>query len=268
MWLSGKLYAMNVGKFSMVLGVFLLAVLIAQPVLSAGDVTDIINNRTESNVTRVVLNQTSDLEKDPANENYNNGVRSLNIGDCEHAVSYFEQALTQNLTMIKKTDALLYLYRNEAYCLIELKRYSDAVATADKGLLSYPRDPILWNNKGYAFYLLGRNDDALKAYTAAVSYDGNYTNAYINQGNVLHEMGRYRDAITAYTRANETDPFNIAAADGLDAARRGDAESTRTMTIILAGIIVAAVALIVWYIKFRKPAEPAPEEKKKKAKKK
>ena len=63
------------------------------------------------------------------------------------------------------------------------------------------------------------------AYTIAVSYDGNYTNAYINQGDVLSEMGRYTEAVKAYTRANETDPFNIAASDGLAVAKKGEAQS-------------------------------------------
>jgi tetratricopeptide (TPR) repeat protein len=259
---------MDFRRSLIILAVFLMTVIIAQPALSAGNVTDIISNNTAGNVTKVILNQTSDLEKDLANQNYNWGVQSLNIGDYEHAVSYFDSALAQNLTMMKKTDALLYLYQNKAYSQIQLRNYTGAVATANDGLKEYPKDPLLWNNKGYALSLLGKNEDALVAYTSAISFDGNYTNAYINQGDVLSEMGRYKEAIAAYSRANETDPFNIAASDGLVAARKGDAQAGQTTTILMIVVLVAAAGIVLWYVKFRKPAEPAPEEKKKRSRKK
>ena len=73
-------------------------------------------------------------------------------------------------------------------------------------------------------------------------------------------MGRYSEAVAAYTRANETDPFNIAASDGLEAAKKGESESIRTMTILMVIVLIVAIGIVVWYVKFRKPAEPAPEE--------
>ena len=168
--------------------------------------------------------------------------------------------------MIKKTDALLYTYQGKAYALIQLGKFDDAIQAVDQGLAVYPKDTMLWNNKGYALSYLGKTQDALTAYNKAISYDGNYTNAYINQGNALSQVGRYSEAVAAYTRANETDPFNIAAADGLAAAKKG--ESGSSMTGILVIVLIMAAGIIVWYVKFRKPAEPAPEEKNEKTKKK
>jgi flagellar basal body-associated protein FliL len=81
-------------------------------------------------------------------------------------------------------------------------------------------------------------------------------------------MGRYTEAIAAYSRANETDPFNLAAADGLAAAKKSESESTGNMIILLVIVLIAAAGVVVWYVKFRKPANPAPEEKKDKTKKK
>ena len=258
---------MDFRRYLIILAVFLLAALVIQPALSADDVTNVISNHTAANVTKIVTNQTSDLEKDAANNDYNHGVQSITISDFNTAITFFDQALAENITMLKKTDALLYLYQGKTYAQIKLEKYSDAVATADAGLAIYPTDAMLWNNKGYALSYLGKTQDALTAYNKAISYNGNYTNAYINQGNVLSQVGRYSEAVAAYTRANETDPFNIAAYDGLAAAKKAEAGSNQTKTIILIIVLVAAAGVVVWYVKFRKPAEPAPEEKKKKSRK-
>ena len=242
---------MDFRKLPTILAILLLTVLIIQPVSSA-------------NIT-----MTSDnLEKDAATGLYNSGDVILVKGDYENAIKLFDQALGSNTTMLKKTDALLYLYRDKAYAQIQLGKYTDAIATVDAGLALYPSDAMLWNNKGYALNRLGKTQDALTAYDKSVSFDSNYTTAYINRGDILSQMGRYTEAVAAYTKANETDPFNIAAADGLAAAKKGESGSSMTMTIISVIVIIAAAGVVIWYVKFRKPAEPAPEEKKSKSKKK
>ncbi|HSQ93977.1 MAG TPA: tetratricopeptide repeat protein [Methanoregula sp.] len=251
---------MNLGKFPTILAIILLTILVVQPALSANNVT--------------IINQTADLEKDNATSFFNNAQRLLAACradvpcDYETAIRLFDQALASNTTMIRKTDAILYLYQGKAYAQIQLEQYADAVATADNGLALYPEDAMLWNNRGYALSLLGRNQEALAAYDKSVTFDRNYTTAYINKGDILSQMGRYSDAAAAYTRANETDPFNIAASEGLEAARKGEATSSQTMTIIMAVVLVAAAGIAFWFVKIRKPAEPAQEEKKKRARKK
>ncbi len=265
---------MNFRRYLLILSVLLLAVLMVHPALaenvtgpSINDVPGVITNHSADNVKTIVTNYTADLESDNATRNFNYGQQSVSLGDLPSALVFYNLALSENQTMLKKTDALQYLYQGKTYALIQLKRYNEAVAAADEGLTVYPRDAMLWNNKGYALYLQGKQQDALLAYTTAVSYDGNYTNAYINQGDVLSEMGRYTEAVKAYTRANETDPFNIAASDGLAVAKKGEAQSAGNMTILFVIVLIIAAGVLVWYIKFRKPAEPAPEEKKRSKKK-
>jgi len=260
---------MTLRKLFTIVAFLLLIVLIVQPALSAPDITSLVTNNTAENVSRIVTNNTADLQKDNGTIFYNYGVQSLNIGDFENANRYFDKALAENTTMMNKTPVLQYLYENKAYVLIQLEKYNDAIATADAGLAFYPTDAMLWNNKGYALSRLGKPQDALKAYDTSISFDGNYTNAYINRGNVLTEMGRYSEAVAAYTKAGETDQTkNDFIAEKLMNAKNGEAQSTRTMTIILAIVLIAAVGTVVWYVKFRKPAEPEPEEKETKSKKK
>lgn len=261
---------MDCRKFPPILAVFLAAVLIVQPVLSEDNVADFLS---ADNVT-TVTNLTSDLERDLATSYFNHAQQLLaacvpgKSCDYESAIRFYDQALASNTTMLEKTDALLYLYQGKAYALIQLEDYSEAVATLDAGLVFYPNDAMLWNNKGYALYRLGKTQDALVSYDKSVFFDSNYTVAHINRGDVLSQMGRYTEAVEAYTRANETDPFNIAASDGLEAARKGEAASNQTKTILIVIVLIAAIGIVVWYVKFRKPAEPGPEETNKKSKKK
>jgi len=271
------MYAMNFRRNLVIMAAILLAALLVQPALSAdnqtslstSDITSVVTNHTAENVTKtIIVNQTSDLEKDAGTNFYNYGVQSITIKDYNAAITFFDKALAENKTMLEKTDALLYVYQGKTYAQIQLGKFSDALASADAGLAIYKNDPMLWNNRGWALENLGKNQDALGAYEKAVSLDGNYTNALINQGNLLSGMGKYPEAVAAYTRANETDPFNIAASDGLEAAKKGEAESSRTMTIVMIVVLLAAIGIVVWYVKFRKPDEPAPEEKKKRSKKK
>jgi tetratricopeptide (TPR) repeat protein len=265
-----EMRTMDMSKFPTLLAVFLLAVLIVQPVLSADNLADILSADNVAAVT----NLTSDLERDMATSYFNYAQKLLAACvpgascDYESAIRFYDQALASNTTMLKKTDGLLYLYQGKAYALIQLESYSEAVATLDAGLAVYPNDAMLWNNKGYALYRLGKTQDALASYDKSVSFDSNYTIAHINRGDVLSQMGRYTEAVAAYNLANETDPFNIAASDGLAAARKGEAASNQTKTILIVIVLVVAIGIIVWYVKFRKPADPAPEEKKNKSKKK
>jgi tetratricopeptide (TPR) repeat protein len=241
---------MDFRRLSSILIIILAAGLLVQPVLSA-------------------VTQTSDnIEKDAATNYYNSGDILLVKGDYGNAIGLFDQALASNTTMIKKSDALLYVYRDKGSAQIQLANYTGAVATLDAGLALYPKDAMLWNNKGYALYRLGKLQDALTSYDSAVSFDSNYTTAHINRGDTLNKMGKYPEAVAAYSRANETDPGNKAAADGIAAAREGEASSARTMTIVLVIVVIAAVGIVVWYVKLRKPAEPAVDERKGKSKKK
>jgi tetratricopeptide (TPR) repeat protein len=228
-------------------------------------------------VASAVTVSSNTTEKDNATIYYNSGDLLVVQGDYKNAIRLFDLALASNTSMIKKSDGLLYLYRDKAYAQIQLASYDDALTTIETGLAQYPKDTLLWNNKGYALFRLGKFQDALTSYDTALSYDGNYTTALINKGDALSKMGRYPEAVAAYQQANVTDPGNKVATAGIataQAAAQTSAESSgRTMTIILVIVLIAVIGGVIWYLKFRKPqkpapAEPAPAGKKTKGKKK
>ncbi len=263
-----KTDTMKMRRYLIILAVFLLAMLTVQPALSADTITSVIDQVAGINVTKTVINNTLDLEQDAASKFITYGQQSLTQNDYTGAIAFYDRALAENLTLARKTDALLYLYQGKAYAQIKLGNYSGAITTLDEGLTQYPKDALLWNNKGQAFKELGKTQDALAAYDNAVSLDRNYTLAYVNRGILLTQMGRYSEAVEAFSRANETEPFNEDILNWLETARQGESESSRTMTILLGIVIIAAACIVVWYVRFRRPAEPAPEEKKVKSRKK
>jgi len=199
---------------------------------------------------------------------YNAGIKLLNSNEYDRAIVLFDQALASDTTMIRQSDALLYTYQGKSYALIQLNRYEDAVQTLDEGLKIYPKDFMLWNNKGYALYNLGKYADALKSYDMALSIDQNYTPSLVNKGDTLYKMGRFTDAVDAYSKANVTDPGNTKAMEGLEKAQEA-AKSEIPLTLIAIIVIVVIVAGgVIYYLKFRKPEEEKPTEKKPKGNKK
>jgi tetratricopeptide (TPR) repeat protein len=199
---------------------------------------------------------------------YNAGIKVLNSHEYERAIALFDQALASDTTMIRQSDGLLYTYQGKSYALIQLNRYEEAVQTLDEGLKIYPKDFMLWNNKGYSLYNLGKYGDALKSYDMALSIDQNYTPSLVNKGDTLYKMGRFSDAVVAYSKANVTDPGNKKAMEGLEKAQNAASSEIPVTPIAIIVILVIVAGGIIYYLKFRKPAEVKPTEKKTKAKKK
>ncbi|MDO9324761.1 MAG: tetratricopeptide repeat protein [Methanoregula sp.] len=205
---------------------------------------------------------------DEATTYYNAGAQLLNSGDYERAIGSFDLALASNTTLIKSSEALLYTYRNKGYAQIQLKKYNEAIQTFEQGLALYPKDQMLWNNKGYANYNLGKFTEALTSYDNALRFEKNYTIALINKGDTLSKMGQFQSAVDTYKLALETDPGNRDATAGLAAAQQAAASEIPTTMIVIIVLVIIIAGVAVWYIKFRKPDEPKPAEKKSKGKKK
>jgi len=199
---------------------------------------------------------------------YNKGVVLLNSNEYQRAIELFDQALASDTTMIRQSDALLYTYQGKSYALIQLNKYEDAVLTLDEGLKIYPKDFMLWNNKGYALYNLGKYPDALKSYDTALGIDQNFTPSLVNKGDTLYKMGKFTDAVDAYSKANVTDPGNKKAMEGLDKAQKAASSEIPLTPIVIIVILVIVAGGVIYYLKFRKPAEEKPTEKKTKGKKK
>jgi tetratricopeptide (TPR) repeat protein len=62
------------------------------------------------------------------------------------------------------------------------------------------------HNRGIAYALTGRPEDAVKDFTRVIQLKPNYVNAWFNRGELNYELGRYREAIADYSEAIRLKP--------------------------------------------------------------
>jgi tetratricopeptide (TPR) repeat protein len=201
--------------------------------------------------------------RDNATDYYNIAELAISNGQLDQAVQYFDMALADNTTTLGSGDGLMYLYKDKAAALADLGHYDEAMKTADLGIIQFPNSSGLWNNKGYIYTKQGKYNDAADAYTHAVGLDPSYEKGWLNLGDALVHAGRYGEAVTAYNKVLALDPGNAGATTGLAEAQKGAASPLSSpVIVILIIVVIVAAAGAVWYIKFRKPEEKTPAEKK------
>jgi tetratricopeptide (TPR) repeat protein len=237
---------MKIGQFIHILAILLLIIGFIQPGMAAE-------------------NETTDA----ATAFYNAGVNLLESKEYARAIAAFDQALASNTTMIRWSDALLYTYTDKGYALIQLNNYTAAIQTIDQGLALYENDEMLWYNKGFALFKLGNYQDALTAYDKVLQINNQSVPALNNKGDTYFQMGRYQDAVDSYKRANLIEPNDSYSIAGLAKAQSAaaDAATNQTQGIILIIILIVIAGGMIYYLKFRNPAEVKKGEEKKAEKK-
>jgi predicted TPR repeat methyltransferase len=98
---------------------------------------------------------------------------------------------------------------------------------------------------------MGKFNEAADAYGKAVTLDPKYLKGWINKGNALTKAGRAGEAVDAYNKALEIDPGNTDATAGIKEAQG----AATTTNIALAAIVLIGLAIVIWYVKFRKPGD-------------
>ena len=114
-----------------------------------------------------------------------------------------EKVYRQVLALDRKHFGSLYhlgiiaLQRNQPHAAAEM--IGRALAVND-------RIPECSYNMAFALQSLGRRDDAVAAYQAAIRLKPDYVEAHTNLGNVLKDLGRYDEAILSYDRVIALEP--------------------------------------------------------------
>jgi tetratricopeptide (TPR) repeat protein len=213
---------MNVQQIVTILAIFTMVAICVQPVAAQTD--------------------------DAATNYYNIAQQFIAAGDYDRALEYFDKVLASNTTLLGMGDGLMYTYKDRSAVLTDLGRYDEAIKTADLGLVQFRNSSGLWNNKGYAYYRMGKYNEAADAYGNAVRIDPEYLKGWINRGDALVKAGRGGEAVDAYNRALALDPGNKDATAGIAEAQK----SAGTTNIVLAIIVLVGIGIVVWYVKFRK----------------
>jgi tetratricopeptide (TPR) repeat protein len=123
--------------------------------------------------------------------------------------NYLQQAQKQATTLVTPIEpdfsSGLFLWHlgNRYY---KLGRYEEAIAAYDAALAIQPDDHDALNGKGIALGNLGRYEEAIAAYDAALAIQPDDHDALNNKGVALGNLGRYEEAIAAYDAALAIQP--------------------------------------------------------------
>ena len=90
--------------------------------------------------------------------------------------------------------------------LYELGRYQEAIAAFDAALAIKPDYHEAFYNKGVALSALGCTEEAIAAYDAALAIKSDYHKAFSNKGNALSALGRTEEVIAAFDAALAIEP--------------------------------------------------------------
>ena len=85
-------------------------------------------------------------------------------------------------------------------------QYQETLEEATRLQSEFPASVTLYNIVGAANNGLGRLDEAIEAYTSAVSINPQFADAYYNMGNVLKDQGKLGEAVEAYNKAISINP--------------------------------------------------------------
>ncbi len=67
-------------------------------------------------------------------------------------------------------------------CLINLKRFEEAIVCFDKAIELNPNDIEALNNKGASLDYLKRHDEAIECFNKCLELDSNHSEALFNKG--------------------------------------------------------------------------------------
>ena len=87
--------------------------------------------------------------------------------------------------------------------LVAMGRENEAILEYRIAQQADPLSLSIATNIGWAFYIAGRNDEALLAVREVIARDPTYGRAYLNLGEILQEQNQFTEAIAAFQRSRE-----------------------------------------------------------------
>jgi Flp pilus assembly protein TadD len=125
------------------------------------------------------------------------------LGNFEAALAEYQQALEacghKGLDRLRSADEAL-VERRIAGALDRLGRFSQAEVHYKKAIRLSPKDPKIWNDAGYSYYLQGRWADAARTLRTALRYAPDDPRITTNLGLTLAAAGRTKEALAALSR--------------------------------------------------------------------
>ena len=107
---------------------------------------------------------------------------------------------------VAKYDRIPFAFTNRGYAYYKIGKYDEAIADYNKTLQLDATDAGTYHNRGVAYYHSGKNELALADFNKAFELKLDNSEVYNNRGAVYAAMGRSDAAIADFTRAIELSP--------------------------------------------------------------
>lgn len=85
----------------------------------------------------------------------------------------------------------------------ELEDYEHIIQNLSQFLISNPTNSAAFNNRGVAYWEIGRIENALKDFESAILVNPNDAIPLVNKGDILKRLNEYQRAVESYTQAIE-----------------------------------------------------------------
>jgi S1-C subfamily serine protease len=120
---------------------------------------------------------------------YRTGVDSLWLGNYDHAVGYFENAVNRNPTRV---DAWIQV----GYCKVKQGKNEEAIKAYLQALQLTPSSEDVLNKLGDAYYYAGRLPEAIQSYKEAARLHPERADAFYNLALMYFESGNHQLALS------------------------------------------------------------------------
>ena len=120
---------------------------------------------------------------------YRTGLDSLWLGNYDHAVGYFENAVNRNP---KRADAWIQV----GYCKVKQGKNDEAIKAYQQALQLKPSSEEVLNKLGDAYYYAGRLPEAIESYKEAARLHPQGAEAFYNLALVYFESGNQQLALS------------------------------------------------------------------------
>lgn len=124
----------------------------------------------------------------------------------EGAISGYDVALEQIDALLAPAPDDLTALAARTYCLLQLERFGEAAATAERGLVLAPADGWLLQSLGCALRGLGRFDEAGAAFDRTFALGHDRASTLVLKASGLLEAGRLEEAQRTFEAALEIAP--------------------------------------------------------------
>lgn len=117
----------------------------------------------------------------------------LKLKKYEEALNVVNEGINSNYEHSKAN-----FYANKGVALSSLNRSDEALKNYNEGLKIYPKNYLLWYNKGFVLEATGKLNEAVNAYKTAITLNPIYTEPHLQIGNIYYKQERLTQALMCF----------------------------------------------------------------------